>query len=170
MKRSNQGFTLIELIIVIVILGILAVTASPKFLDLTADARASTVEGLEGTVRGAANIAYSKALVQGADADLDGDDDGTADAENDTADISLVNDYPDVQATGITRMIEQDGFTVVLNNGTAASATEVRYYPEGVTAGDADASFTDGAACYVTYTNAATGAAPVINSVTTDCD
>ena len=41
MKRS-AGFTLIELVIVIVILGILAVTAAPKFLNLQSDARAST--------------------------------------------------------------------------------------------------------------------------------
>ena len=170
MKRSNQGFTLIELIIVIVILGILAVTASPKFLDLTSDARASTVEGLEGTIRGAANIAYSKALVQGAGADLNADDDDTTDAETDTADISLVNSYPDVQATGISRMIEQDGFTAVLNNATAASATEVRFYPDGVTAGQAGENFTNGADCYVTYTNAAAGASPVIDSETSGCD
>ena len=50
MKRS-AGFTLIELIIVIVILGILAVTAAPKFINLQGDARTSTVNGLKGAVQ-----------------------------------------------------------------------------------------------------------------------
>lgn len=47
MNRINdrqQGFTLIELIVVIVILGILAVTAAPKFMNLTSDANASVVK------------------------------------------------------------------------------------------------------------------------------
>ena len=64
-QKKQAGFTLIELIIVIVILGILAVTASPKFLDIQGDARGSTIEGLEASLKGASNIAYSKALVQG---------------------------------------------------------------------------------------------------------
>ena len=49
MNRINdrqQGFTLIELIVVIVILGILAVTAAPKFMNLTSDANASVVKSL----------------------------------------------------------------------------------------------------------------------------
>ena len=51
MNRINdrqQGFTLIELIVVIVILGILAVTAAPKFMNLTSDANASVVKSLSG--------------------------------------------------------------------------------------------------------------------------
>ena len=51
MKRTTarqQGFTLIELIVVIVILGILAVTAAPKFMNLTSDANASVVKSLAG--------------------------------------------------------------------------------------------------------------------------
>lgn len=46
MRKSN-GFTLIELIVVIVILGILAVSAAPKFIDLQSDARAAVVNGLK---------------------------------------------------------------------------------------------------------------------------
>ena len=46
---TQQGFTLIELIIVIVLLGILAVTAAPKFLNLQDDARDSVLEGIAGS-------------------------------------------------------------------------------------------------------------------------
>lgn len=52
MKRQG-GFTLIELVVVIVILGILAVTAAPRFLNLQSDARASSLDGLKGAMQGA---------------------------------------------------------------------------------------------------------------------
>lgn len=45
---KQKGFTLIELIVVIVILGILAATALPKFVDLTGDAQKAAVHGLPG--------------------------------------------------------------------------------------------------------------------------
>ncbi|PSU93318.1 type II secretion system protein [Photobacterium kishitanii] len=71
MKRQN-GFTLIELVVVIVILGILAVTAAPKFLNLQDDARASSLQGLKGAIDGAAGITYGKAAIQGVESDASG--------------------------------------------------------------------------------------------------
>lgn len=59
-----KGFTLIELVVVIVILGILAATAAPKFIDLTGDAKGAVVEGLEASVNSAADLTYAKALAQ----------------------------------------------------------------------------------------------------------
>jgi MSHA pilin protein MshA len=63
---KQKGFTLIELVVVIVILGVLAATAAPKFIDLTGDARASVMKGLQGSINSAINLAHAKALVAGA--------------------------------------------------------------------------------------------------------
>lgn len=63
---KNKGFTLIELIVVMVILGILAATAAPKFINLQSDARIAALSGLSGAIKSANNLFRSKAMVQGA--------------------------------------------------------------------------------------------------------
>jgi prepilin-type N-terminal cleavage/methylation domain-containing protein len=61
----NRGFTLIELVMVIVILGILAATAVPKFTDLSKEARVAALEGMKGAVQSGVKLIYAKALIEG---------------------------------------------------------------------------------------------------------
>lgn len=64
MQKRHHGFTLIELIIVIVILGVLSSVAIPKFIDFGTDARIASLEGLEGAMRSASNLVNIKARIE----------------------------------------------------------------------------------------------------------
>ncbi|MFW5451208.1 MAG: type II secretion system protein [Methylophagaceae bacterium] len=64
---KQQGFTLIELVMVIVILGILAATALPKFASLQSDARTASIQAAAGAVKSAMAISHAKSLVDGTD-------------------------------------------------------------------------------------------------------
>ncbi len=62
--QNQQGFTLIELVIIIVVLGILAAVAIPKYQDITAEAKASAAKGALGSMRSGISIYYANAAVK----------------------------------------------------------------------------------------------------------
>jgi MSHA pilin protein MshA len=146
MRKNHQGFTLIELVVVITILGILAAFAIPRFAALDSAARVSATSAMGGTLRSAAALAHAQYLVAGT---------APATVTLEGTVVSLVNGYPDTTATGIATAIQDtSGFTVA---GTAP----MTFTKTGATAG---------ATCVDSYTAAAAaGAAPVITSVTTGC-
>jgi MSHA pilin protein MshA len=63
--KNNKGFTLIELVIVIIILGILAATAVPKFINIQDDAKTSVLRGIEASILSSIDISYSKLAIDG---------------------------------------------------------------------------------------------------------
>ncbi len=64
-QHKDSGFTLVELVSVIVILGIISVVAVPRFLNLQSDAHVAAVEGASAALNDAAQLAYSKAAIDG---------------------------------------------------------------------------------------------------------
>lgn len=63
--NRQAGFTLVELVVVIVILGLLAATALPRFINVTRDARISSLNGVAGGLRSAAALARAQYVLNG---------------------------------------------------------------------------------------------------------
>ncbi|MDZ7642980.1 MAG: type II secretion system protein [Woeseiaceae bacterium] len=142
MKRGSAGFTLIELVVVIALLGILAAFAIPRFASLEREARIATTQGLSGSVRGAAAMAHSLWLVQGVSPiNMEGNP------------VNLTNGYPDASDVELT-LADSSGYNVTVNGGGDA-ATFSRIGAPG--------------ACEVVYNDALPDSAPVITADISGC-
>lgn len=100
--KKQGGFTLIELVVVIVILGILAVTAAPRFINLQNDARYATLKGLQGAIQGASGMVYGKAAIKGLESTS-----GAVSAGEGS--IQTVYGYPEASSTAIAAIVQGIG-------------------------------------------------------------
>jgi len=103
MKNQARGFTLIELIVVILILGILAAIAAPKFIDLTGQARIAALNGLRAAVSSAATLANALTVAQGNSANQSIIVEGTT--------VLMTNYYPSQASGGVDAAVRFDAAT-----------------------------------------------------------
>ncbi len=165
-----KGFTLIELIIVIVILGILSIVAAPRFIDVTSDANVAVLKTMGSAVDSAATLVYAKATIQG----LNGSATGNVDLDGDgIADIQTTYGFPSsTRSAGITEAMD-DSFETEWTWST--SAGDAGFYLTTASLGGRSGSYVDQAHitptnCYLIYNRPAnTGAKPIIEYITSGC-
>lgn len=139
MRHKQQGFTMIELIMVIVILGILTAVALPKFYDMQTEARIAKMKSAAAALRSGYAIAHSAHLVS--------PDNANSVTMEGTA-VPLVNGYPDVGATAVVSgaVLAAGGLA---DYTTAVADNVLTVTPDG----------THGA-CAITYTETASANTP----------
>lgn len=157
MRRNNGGFTLIELIVVIVILGILAVTAAPKFVDLQSDARLATLNGMKAAINSAVSLTYGKSLVTGEEKKEEGS------ITINGSPVTVCYGYPCAAATKIQKVLDIGDFNACtagvagdwcFEDGAADDSSIKIFVANG---------YSSESKCYVEYTQPdASGKAPTV--------
>jgi MSHA pilin protein MshA len=163
-KNAQAGFSLIELIIVVVIMGVLAATALPKFADTGADARYANLQSAKGALESVAAAAHGKALMSAK---------ATTASMEDGSTVKLKDGFPAANAAGDDTSLKAaagltdwtaiaPGTAAVTDKSPAAAATEVVLIPPSVA--DSKIAVT----CFVTYTEATSSTVPAKVTIPAD--
>lgn len=168
-RRTQTGFTLIELVAVVVILGVLAAVALPRFLQLRGDAHLATIRAMGGAMLSGANLVYAKSAALGVQrlalTNIDIDGDGVNDVE-------VEYGYPSAHRTnGIAKVMAGDfasGWT------WSANAANTVFWLTTSSLGKRSGLYVNNTAvqasnCYLLYARATSSAPPTITYVTTGC-
>ncbi|WP_050938080.1 prepilin-type N-terminal cleavage/methylation domain-containing protein [Vibrio harveyi] len=150
--RRSKGFTLLELVIVVVVLALVSVTSAPRILGFFSDGRVAKLKEIEAVMKTGSDIVFSKALTQG--------------LENQCYtyidDIYTCNGYPTAHRDNVLRSFNIDAEQVyVTNKGSDAAGREafIGFTKDNVWHKK----------CYVYYKDAVSGGSVTVASVTEDC-